>query len=345
MEEWDGEGELFHYGRRGRPGEQEQYLAALGYDADGGKDLRAEIVSEILAERVTSAIRKDRVMMARLSALLRSQTYRPAPWSVVLERIKDAIHREGWEFAMDYIADWFCGVPYFVRLADEWKDALAPLEGMLMQADAVAAWMTALERGLIGNPLAVSFDIYEHGGIAYSVSGEGMQCRWDTSRGGAIWVPCEIAEDNIRTTVLGKMGIGTVKWSGALGSAENPLHAQYSLDGGVTWQGHFQKWREAVDAMLQASERQIEPAEMLSAMQAAAEEYCRGVLETYNQFCNGDVYGYTVSVIDRETGEEVDGEGDSLWGIFGMDCAEEELDSAMLAVAGRMLESKTSTTY
>lgn len=29
-------------------------------------------------------------------------------------------------------------------------------------------------------------DVYEHGGIVYSLTGEGMQCQWDTARGGAI---------------------------------------------------------------------------------------------------------------------------------------------------------------
>ena len=29
-------------------------------------------------------------------------------------------------------------------------------------------------------------DVYEHGGIVYSLTGEGHQCQWDTARGGAI---------------------------------------------------------------------------------------------------------------------------------------------------------------
>lgn len=39
------------------------------------------------------------------------------------------------------------------------------------------------------NPYAVLLDVYEHGGIAYSLSGAGLQCRFDTARGGAVWVP------------------------------------------------------------------------------------------------------------------------------------------------------------
>ena len=36
---------------------------------------------------------------------------------------------------------------------------------------------------------AVAIDKYEHGGIAYSVAGEGTRCRWDTSNIWAYWVP------------------------------------------------------------------------------------------------------------------------------------------------------------
>lgn len=40
-----------------------------------------------------------------------------------------------------------------------------------------------------GNPDAVLLDLYEHGLCQWSVSGRGMNCRWDTSRGEAVWAP------------------------------------------------------------------------------------------------------------------------------------------------------------
>ena len=39
------------------------------------------------------------------------------------------------------------------------------------------------------NPDAVKIDKYEHSQIYYSVSGEGTQCRWDTSHAWAVWLP------------------------------------------------------------------------------------------------------------------------------------------------------------
>lgn len=41
------------------------------------------------------------------------------------------------------------------------------------------------------NLYAVEIDKYEHGNIYYSVKGEGYQCKWDTSRGWAVWLPDE----------------------------------------------------------------------------------------------------------------------------------------------------------
>lgn len=40
-----------------------------------------------------------------------------------------------------------------------------------------------------GNPDAVSLDCYDHSGQTWSVSGGGMQCRWDTANGAGVWVP------------------------------------------------------------------------------------------------------------------------------------------------------------
>jgi hypothetical protein len=39
------------------------------------------------------------------------------------------------------------------------------------------------------NPHAVLLDVYEHGGVSYSLQGAGTQCRFDTARAGAVWVP------------------------------------------------------------------------------------------------------------------------------------------------------------
>lgn len=50
-------------------------------------------------------------------------------------------------------------------------------------------WDKGIGEGTIGNKYAVILDVYEHGQVAYRLSGEAPSCRWDTARGGAVWVP------------------------------------------------------------------------------------------------------------------------------------------------------------
>jgi hypothetical protein len=62
-----------------------------------------------------------------------------------------------------------------------------------------------------------------------------------------------------------------------------------------------------------------------AARAAACEYYCEGVLEEYNSWCNGEVYGVCVDVFHK--GEMVT--DDSVWGHVGGDWAEEALRDQM----------------
>lgn len=50
------------------------------------------------------------------------------------------------------------------------------------------------DASIIANRWAVKLDVYQHGGVQYSVSDEGIQRQFDTARGGAVWVPDESLE-------------------------------------------------------------------------------------------------------------------------------------------------------
>lgn len=52
-----------------------------------------------------------------------------------------------------------------------------------------------------GNPDAVFLDVYDHSGQAWSISGGGMQCRWDTSSGAGAWVPDKYLLEQIESDV------------------------------------------------------------------------------------------------------------------------------------------------
>lgn len=58
-------------------------------------------------------------------------------------------------------------------------------------------WRKLKAEGKIGNKYAQSIDVYEHSGMSFSLSGQGMNCPWDTARGGALWVPDFYCMENI----------------------------------------------------------------------------------------------------------------------------------------------------
>lgn len=325
-------GNIYHVSkRRGDADEQRSYYAALGLDGDGNKDFSCQVVADRIVKRVMKGLGNDLSTLTRLLHRLRA-TGRPVSKASLETVLRFAIEQEGWEYALDYVADALYGVRFWNHMDGKLQDALQPLAELFSESEAEACWDEAFAAGEVGNPLAVPLDIYEHSGIAYSVSGTGMNCAWDTSRAAAVWVPDDDAIDNIRSSVLSELGIGQVAWFGALGSETDPLHARFTLDGS-TWVGEGKgwKWREALDQMVAASSKPIDRKALDSMMYAKAVEYCKGVLEEYNDWVNGNVYGVLCYVIDRSTGRIIKDEEAESWGHLGSQHAEDELDAIVLA--------------
>lgn len=326
----DGEGSIYHAGRRAKDSaERANYYAALGMTADGNRDLNDDAVIKELTAHVVKEMRKHRSLMATLSSLFRHHG-ESGKWDAVCDKIAKLIQVEGWENVMDVITAQYLGGGWWQRADDEWHDKLGELDYLLRESEADNAWERAYAKGELGDPLAVLLDIYEHSGVSYSVAGGGMQCGWDTSNGAAVWVPDACAKNNIRHTVLKGLGIGEVKWFGACGSKEDPLHARYSLDGGSTWNGNFANWEQALSAMVAASDRKLDAGELQKLMAEEAHKYCKSTLESYNDWANGNVYGVKLYVIDRETGECIDELTNECWGYIGHSYAEETLDSEIV---------------
>jgi len=325
-------GNIYHVSkRRGDADEQRSYYAALGLDGDGNKDFSCQVVADRIVKRVMKGLGNDLSTLTRLLHRLRA-TGRPVSKASLETVLRFAIEQEGWEYALDYVVDALYGVRFWNHMDGKLQDALQPLADLFSESKAEACWDEAFAAGEVGSPLAVPLDIYEHSGTAYSVSGTGMNCAWDTSRAAAVWVPDDDAIDNIRSNVLSELGIGQVAWFGALGSETDPLHARFTLDGS-TWVGEGKgwKWREALDQMVAASSMFIDRKALDSLMNAKAVEYCKGVLEEYNDWVNGNVYGVLCYVIDRSTGRIIKDEEAESWGHLGSQHAEDELDAIVLA--------------
>ncbi|MGV3492451.1 MAG: hypothetical protein BGO74_06070 [Burkholderiales bacterium 68-12] len=336
LTEDQGNGSLYHRGRRARPGEEASFFEALGRDGEGNKDLAAECVSDLLAGQVCASIRSNRSLMATLGNLLRSRGRAAASWDAVLKTVAQAIHQEGWAYALDYVAQWFLDVPWWAELPQAWRDKLKDLSSLLDEREAEAAWKRARAAGRIGSPLAVLLDIYEHGGVVYSVAGQGMQCPWDTTRGGAIWVPDQQAEDNIRCNVLRALGGGEVRWFGATGGGNEPPVVRHSNDGGHTWDGDHATEAGPLAAWADARGLSLAPAELAATLAEEATRYCQAVLEEYNAWVNGEVYGVVVYVLDRATGRRIEDRDEECWGFIGHAYAEETLEDTVLSTVVRL---------
>ena len=74
-----------------------------------------------------------------------------------------------------------------------------PVYAAQWDAIALACWKRARANGSIGNPYALWLDVYEHSNMSFSLSGEGMQCRWDTARRGACWAPDDALLEHINS--------------------------------------------------------------------------------------------------------------------------------------------------
>lgn len=284
-------GSIYHGStRRGDADERRNYYAALGLNADGGKDYSSKSVRDRLVKRAMKGIGHDLSLLTRLLHRLRA-TGRTVSKASLQNVIQFAIDQEGWEYAPDYVADALYGVPYWNRIEGKLLEDLEPLAELLSESVAEQCWDEAQEAGDVGNPLAVPLDIYEHGGVSYSLAGTGMNCRWDTSHAAAVWVPDEDAISNIRASVMSELGIGEPP------AGSTPIDAR-----------------------------------ILSAkMYEKAREYCKGILEEYNDWANGSVYGVVVYVIDRQTGRRIKAHDDECWGFIGSTYAESELEEAILA--------------
>jgi hypothetical protein len=195
------------------------------------------------------------------------------------------------------------------------------------------------------NKYAVLLDVYDHGGQVYSISGEGMQCRWDTARGGAVWVPDDCAREEVdRRAKVYAFGFvlapGFLRTKHYQAILEAPGQPQKNL-------GSFEHWHEAFQALEAAKKAgkfgHARKEQLERGLLRAKEDVARGVLETYNEWLSGDVYGIVCQafVVNEAGMLEAEGPDDSCWGFYGHEYAEQELKSTCEAMARNL--STTST--
>lgn len=327
LEEGTGNGQIHHYRDHGQE-ERNKFFKAMGLDHDGNHDLNTEAVIKSFCGIALSRVLANLSLFMRLLNACKAAGM-PMKKTSVVQVITDAIQRGGWQDGLHYVAEALYGAAYWTRLPTDTQEALSALEEIFCESVAEEAWSLVENKAF---SLSIPLDIYSHGGDSYSISGEGMNCRWDSSRAAAVWVPCQDAIDNIRSAAIAELNSSAkVQWFGACGSPTDPLHARYSIDGGVTWigDGYAWNWKQATDAML-VNLPEVDRQSLEKLMASEAKNYCRSILEEWNAWISGDVHGVLVYVIDRHTGERIEDQDDECWGFIQQAYAEEELDSAIL---------------
>jgi hypothetical protein len=183
-------------------------------------------------------------------------------------------------------------------------------------------WEEGRKNGTIGNPYAVMLNVYEHGGIAYSLSGQGMQCQWDTASGGACWVPDDEAVDKIKSRgEVYRKGLLREKRFQDVTTWEVSLFTNPTCHLSLVAKGGFEHWHEAFEYLKGLEHvtflRPLEEAEHI-----AARELAKQAAEAYTDWCNGNRYGVVVVTYDK-AGNEIN--WDSVGGFVGDDNAYESL--------------------
>lgn len=182
LEYCDGMGAIHHhprsrYGRRGDDG----YYDALGLDSGGDPIIDEDNLQQMWTDAVNALPLKlfhieDRQIRESIKQYGTQTGYR--------ESLRDALAQESvsdFTLALQAAYAWgSLGVPESTR--DEIVERIEDV----IQFDYDKAVEACRKPG---DPDAVLLDLYDHSGCVWSVSGAGMNCRFDTSRGESVWVP------------------------------------------------------------------------------------------------------------------------------------------------------------
>lgn len=299
---------------------ESEMFEALGLDSDGEPDIthdavlaRAQPQYDAWVKSLGAADIQDLELGDKaiefFDRLLNQQPY-PGNSDGALDHVWEALRDTlGWEGRKDHI-------PYHdvYSIVSEWPP---------LSIDWEAAWMEAREAGEIGDQDAVVLDVYDHGGLAWSISGGGMQCRWDTSSGAGVWLPDDAARDEIlrRARVYDHAYISDRAVYGKKYALRNRKGHTLTLSN--DWYELWARAQEIADLCEASGIPGTSPGHVL-----AAEELAEDALEQYNAWLSGDCYGVCVEVYKLEDEDDEDGElveDDACWGYVGSDYAEEVL--------------------
>ena len=181
-------------------------------------------------------------------------------------------------------------------------------------------------------PDAVLLDLYDHSGVTWSVSGGGMQCRWDTSRGESVWVPDTYAREEIdtRAPIYDHAVVHETNWLKGRNRKYRLEVDGKTIKEGDDWIPLYHIAKEIARLRVKAGM----PA-WNNGRRTAARKLAANAAESYTDYCNGNAYGVIVAVYNMD-GDLV--EDDACWGYLGSEYAKECLEFEVEGMVERYAE-------
>jgi hypothetical protein len=201
--------------------------------------------------------------------------------------------------------------------------------------ESIAAFRQALGLDEYGNvqpgarpdPLAVLLDVYDHGGEVWSLHGDGIQCKWDTTRAAGVWVPDESCREHIRFEAIRRQlpEGATVNY---VTTPKKVNDVAWSLPDGRT-RGGYRGFVNAAMGAARACGVTIDRDRLGRDSRQVAVQCAEQALEEYNAWLAGACYAVCVDVFD---GQGVRVREDDCWGYVGADYARHTLDEQIEAM-------------
>lgn len=227
---------------------------------------------------------------------------------------------------------------YKRRAAKLWREDVCSIDDFDFTHEVkVELWSSLRSEGLIGDQCAVMLDCYEHGGQCWSISGAGIQDRWDTANGIGCWIPDEVAKEEIERRAA-CYSFGQIKDNGAWSKSggRKLYYVEFDSDFATNENRKFNSWSDAFEWMMQVVNKHKPLRRKLSTekrlligRRRAATELAECTLETYNQWLQGSVFGVVIATFNnvgtQDNPKWAFDDSEEVWGYIGGDNAMEEM--------------------
>lgn len=204
----------------------------------------------------------------------------------------------------------------------DYKNAVMDRVLFQKQLDAIRheLWTSEINSGQIGNPYAVPVhDVGQQGSAKYVVE--------TITTGSAVWIPDAVAIDNIEYLAIQSLLPKGTK-AEYLSTDAKPSDVIFILPSGDK-QGGFDSFNEAIRAAANKLGVAISDEQVIESGRSIARQYANDVCHEYNNWLNGENYGFFVESFYRKDEETwLSDAFDSSFGYIGEDYAKKSLQEA-----------------